>query len=336
MPKEIERRFIIRSLAKDAPKPSKTINIQQGYFEIERPGRSFRVRISNKKEAVLTIKIGKGYIRDEIPSGPVDLEFGKLMMGECHHNLDKIRHIIDGWEIDFYQPPLEGIVIAEKELPSAESELIIPHWLQGVIEVTDTLTNQHLARLATDLSGTDVMAMPYLSSRLFGSIPRIALTGPPCSGKSTAVEIIKKEYPYIHCVPEMATVVISHFGILPSGDAIKNRQFQRGIYRAQRIFEATSTQFAVSETKRAIVFDRGCPDGAAYLPGGVREFEQLFHTSMEAEYAQYEAVIFLEAPHKDIYEDNKANNPARHETYDQVQQLTSRIHGAWREHPNFS
>lgn len=335
MPQEIERRFLVRSLVETAmPRPEKQIRIEQGYFETLDIGKSFRVRICDDQTAYLTMKTGKGFIREEIECS-VNLEFARALMKTCSHKLYKERWVINGWEVDLYAKPLKGIIIAEKELSSPEEELILPHWLKGVIEVTDTLTNHHLARLATDLSGTDVMAMPYVSAQLYGTIPRIVLTGGPCSGKSTIIDIIKRDNPEIHCVPEMATVVISHFGVTPSRDAIKNRQFQRAIYRAQRIFEATSTQFAISAGKKAVVFDRGAPDGAAYFRGGIREFQDFFNTTMEAEYDQYDAVLCLNVPPSSIYEANKENNPARSETYKEAVDLGERIIKAWQTHPNF-
>lgn len=334
MAKEIERRFLVRALDAGMPAPERKIRIQQGYFETLDIGKSFRVRICDDSTAYLTMKTGKGFIREELQCS-VDLEFARALMETCSHRLNKERWVINGWEIDIYEPPLKGIVIAERELASPDEDVTLPPWLKGVIEVTDTLTNHHLARLATDLSGTDVMAMPYLSKQVFGTIPRIVLTGGPCSGKSTMIDIIKKERPDIHCVPEMATVVISHFGIMPSRDAVRNRHFQRAIYRAQRIFEATSTQFAVSEGKRAVLFDRGAPDGAAYFPGGVKEFQKFFNTKMESEYAQYDAVLCLDVPPGDVYHANKANNPARSETYEQACDLGERIVKAWVRHPHF-
>lgn len=335
MAKEIERRFLVRSLADDLPKPSRKINIEQGYFEMTDIERSFRVRICDDKKAYITMKTGKGFIREELQHA-VDLKFAKLLMKGCHHKLNKERWVIRGWEIDIYKPPLEGIIIAERELKSADEKLILPRWLKKVIDVTETLTNHHLARLATDLRGTDVVAMPYLSSHVFNTIPRIVLTGGPCSGKSTIIDIIKREWPDIHCVPEMATIVIGQFGITPSKDAVRNRHFQRAIYRAQRIFEATSTQFAMSDSKKAVLFDRGALDGAAYMPGGIKEFKKFFNTSLEAEYSQYDAVICFDVPPSDVYEANRRNNPARLESYSQACELGEKIVKAWVGHPNFS
>ena len=336
MPQEIERRFLVKNLERRVlPHPKEIIEIEQGYFEMD-SGKHFRIRIMDKNRAVMAMKIGKGLIREELPCPVQDLFFARTLMEGCHHKLDKTRWLINGWEIDFYKSPLEGIIIAERELPSPKSELIIPHWLRGVIEVTETLTNHHLARLATDLRGTDVVAMPYLSSHIFNTIPRIVLTGGPCSGKSTIIEETKKLMPDIHCVPEMATIVIGQFGITPSKDEVKNRRFQRAIYRAQRIFEATSTQFAMSEDKKAVLFDRGSMDGAAYMPGGVKEFQKFLSTTRDAEYSQYDAVICLDVPPPDVYEANRHNNPARSETYDQAKELGEKIVKAWIHHPNFS
>src|SRR3989344_5303364 len=308
MPKEIERRFLVRSLAKNIPKPTREIKIEQGYFEMADITQSLRVRISDGEKAVLTMKTGKGFIREEVEC-PIDLSFAKLLMASCHHKLDKERWLIEGWEIDLYEPPLEGVIIAEKEMATPDEKLFLPSWLKGITEVTETLTNHHLARLASDLRGTNAFPIPYLSSQIFNTIPKIVLTGGPCSGKSTVIEKIKKERPDIHCVPEMATILISQFKNLPGKDKVSGRRFQRAVYRAQRILEATSTQFAISEGKKAIIFDRGSLDGAAYTEGGLDEFEKELKISRQDEYGQYDQVICLAVPIKKVYEENKDNNP---------------------------
>lgn len=332
--KEIERRFLVRSLGKEMPEPGEIIEIEQGYFETE-GGKHFRLRIMNGIEAVMATKIGKGIEREELPCPVPDMVFARELMGQCHHKLDKTRLVINGWEIDIFHPPLNGIIVAEREMGSVDEPVELPTWLKGVIEITDTVTNHHLARLASDLRGTDVLAMPYLSKNIFSGIPRIVLTGPPCSGKTTIIEKVKRERLDIHCVPEMASIIISQFGITPSQDQVKSRRFQRAIYRAQRIFEATSTQFAIAEGKSAILLDRGVIDGAAYMKGGLEELEKLFKTTREAEYGQYDAVFCLSLPTKDIYEANRANNPARSEDYDTALELSQKLLFAWLHHPNF-
>ena len=150
MPKEIERRFLVRSLDPGLPAPERVIQIEQGYLELRDVDRRLRVRICDDREAYLAIKLGKGIIRDEIPS-PLDLELAKLLMSLCKYKLKKERRVIQGWEIDTFKPPLEGIIIAERELASLDEKLVLPPWFKGVTEVTDTLTNHQLARLASEL-----------------------------------------------------------------------------------------------------------------------------------------------------------------------------------------
>ena len=150
MPKEIERRFLVKSLGSDMPKPKRIIRIEQGFLGLCDVNRSLRIRICDGKEAYLAIKLGKGIVRDEIPS-PLDLELAQLLMSFCKYKLRKERRVIKGWEIDIFKPPLKGIILAERELASRKEKLVLPPWLKGVTEVTDTLTNNQLARLAFEL-----------------------------------------------------------------------------------------------------------------------------------------------------------------------------------------
>lgn len=131
------------------PTPEKKIRIQQGYLETTDSGQSFRVRICDGTTAYLTMKTGKGLIREELQC-QVDLEFAKALMETCNHRLNKERWVINGWEIDIYEPPLKGIILAEREMASPEEEFMLPPWFKGAIEVTDTLTNHQLARLASE------------------------------------------------------------------------------------------------------------------------------------------------------------------------------------------
>ena len=151
MPKEIERRFLVRSLDQGLlPAPERVIQIEQGYLELRDMNRTLRVRICDGREAYLAMKLGKGIERDEIPS-PLGLELARLLMSLCKYKLKKERRVIQGWEIDTFKPPLEGIIIAERELASRDEKLVLPPWFKDAIEVTDTLTNRQLARLASEL-----------------------------------------------------------------------------------------------------------------------------------------------------------------------------------------
>ena len=71
-----------------------------------------------------------------------------------------------------------------------------------------------------------------------------------------------------------------------------------------------------------------------YLAGGVSQFEGLFRTSMNAELASYDAVIFLDIPPEDVYEKICANNPSRSETYEDAKERNEGVRKLWSKHPN--
>ncbi len=334
VPKEIERRFLVRSLSPDMPKPEKKIHIEQGYIERASIGKSQRIRICNGRKAFMTMKAGKGAVRNEIEFRVPLVEARAILKTECEHILHKERWLIKGWEIDFYEKPFKGLILAEKEGKSVLKNLVLPHWLVNVTEVTDVLTNHHLARLASDIRGTDILAMPYVSNYIYNPVKRIAITGGPCSGKDEIMGEIKAGCPRIRCVPEMASIVMGQFDLKPGQDKISNKRFQRTIYRAQLIFEATSTQVAASEGQAAVLFNRGTVDSEGYM-GGQAEFEKVLHTSKAAEYGQYDAVICLDVAPRRVFEKKKTNNPNRKETYEEACALGRLMQLAWSGHPNY-
>lgn len=331
---EIERRFLVHKFSTKFPFPLDLprLDIQQGYFELPTLNSSFRVRIIDNREAILCIKDGKGIKRPEIESKTETLDFGKKALGLCSHRLEKARHRDGRWEIDFFSKPLEGIVMAEIELKSIGEKFEMPKYIEEAIEVTDSLTSHHLARLASELEGSGMPALPFIFGYTLPSIPRIVITGGPCSGKTTIMDSMRL-VDDLRCVPEVATIVIGQLGIKPKKGF--NKKFQRFVHSTQRLFETTSIQYAAIEGKRAILFDRGTVDGAAYLDGGVVEFEDVIRTKLGYEYSQYDLVICLDVPSEDIYENNRTNNSARFEDYQQARQLGDRIKTVWQNHHNF-
>ena len=331
---EIERRFLIKKFSTDFPFPLDLprFHIRQGYFELPIVDSSFRVRIIDNREAILCIKDGKGIKRPEIESKIETLDFGKKAFGLCSHRLEKVRHRDGRWEIDFFSRPLDGIVIAEIELKSVDEKFEMPKYIEEAVEVTNSLTSHHLARLASELEGSGKSALQFVYAYAFSSIPRIVITGGPCSGKSTIMDSMRL-VDGLHCVPEVATIIIGQLGIKPKKGF--NKKFQRLVHSTQRLFESTSIQYAVIDGKRGILFDRGTVDGAAYCEGGVREFEDTLRTRIDHEYSQYDLVICLDIPPEDIYEAHRINNLARSEDYQLARKLGNRIKEVWQNHPNF-
>jgi len=337
---EIERRWLVTRI-KDGVSTlkslaSKITEIEQGYFEVRNPNDSFRVRIKNGTEAEATTKSGSGIKRRETPpeDRKINLGLGREIMTMAYHQLSKTRHEIDGFEIDVCHEPLEGVIIAEKEMNSIDEEVRLPDCIEEAKEVTDYLTSLHLARLATDLRGTGISAIPFVSEDLLRSIPCIALIGGTGAGKTGVSKILRAEFPEIHFVPEVATIVIDRLGIKPSRNPILNRRFQRAIYETTRIFRITSTEYAVTHNKKGLVFDRPEAGGAEYFDGGIKEFEEILGTSIVAEFRKVDIAILLEVPSKEIYEQHKKNNSARSESYEEAIEREIRAKEIWQNHHN--
>lgn len=155
MAKEIERRFLVKSLGANMPTPAHKIKIEQGYLELATVTKSLRIRICNNWHALLTSKTGKGISREEIELKIEDKDGNfdnvRSLYNGCDHKLEKERWIVGDWAVDIFKPPLQGIILAEKEMRSVDEPLTLPSWLQGAVEVTNLLTNHRLARLVSEI-----------------------------------------------------------------------------------------------------------------------------------------------------------------------------------------
>jgi CYTH domain-containing protein/predicted ATPase len=336
---EKERRFLVTEIH-NLPPALKVWRMKQGYMELADAFKQFRVRIIEDVGAIMGIKEGQGLSRPE-KEVKISMKAAKFFMNSCSDYLEKTRFFLSGnppegeWTLDFMREPLGAIVIAEFEYNGSGESFHIPKWMQKFTEVTDSLSGVHLARLATEFRGQKLGNLGSLHAKIMPKkIHRIALTGGPNSGKSKLLEEeIKKELKdSVHCVPEVATIMIRDVGIRPQADP---RIFNIGVYRVQKIFEMTSLEQAASDGKKAVIFDRGTLDILPYEKGGIQGFKSLCRTDLSWEYAQYDAVICLEVPPKDIYEKTKKNNPARGETYEEALALGEKIKEAWGGHPNF-
>lgn len=340
---EIERRWLLPALPGTPGKllARRTRHIAQGYLERSDPRMSMRVRIVDDAAAVITAKSGSGMERTEEECA-IPLDAARILMARSDHRLEKTRYDVGNWEVDVFHGPLEGVVLAEFESTDRAAVLTAapePWMGPGAVEVTESLTNLHLARVATDLGTTTLpttfplMKVPSLN---VWRVKRLVITGGPGSGKSTLLGILRTAYPDLMFVPEVATILISQVGIRPGDDAMSVRKFQQAVYRTQRIFEYTSREFASLGGKRAIVMDRGTLDNAAYLPGGAREFVSLVNSAVQSEFDNYDAVISLAVPPREIYDRIRGNNSARSESFEEAVRLGNLISLAWELHPHFT
>ena len=161
---------------------------------------------------------------------------------------------------------------------------------------------------------------------------RIALTGGPGGGKTTAADLFRREIgDRVVVVPEAATMLFSG-GFPRSSEPEALAAAQRAIYAVQRNLEdAQSARFP----GRVLLCDRGTLDGAAYWPGPPEDFFATLSTSIEAEIDRYDAVIFFETAavgNMSI----EGGNPVRVETVAAAVDLDRRLRTIWQVHPHFT
>jgi predicted ATPase len=161
---------------------------------------------------------------------------------------------------------------------------------------------------------------------------RIAVTGGPGAGKTTAVDLFRRELgDAVVVVPEAGTLLFS--GGFPRSDLPGPRKAaQMAIYQTQRYLEAA---YAELFPERILLCDRGTLDGAAYWPEDGSNFFESIGTTFDVEAARYDAVIFFEtaaAGGNSI----EGGNPFRTETIPEAVVLDKRLQQVWSRHPDFT
>lgn len=132
MAKEIEHKYLVRSLDYRDMTNDKLV-IYQGYISKDK-NRTVRVRTCNNR-AFLTIKgITSNDTRDEYEYSIPYEDAMEMLRKICLPNIiEKTRYkvMIDSnlWEIDEFHGRLEGLIIAEIELPSSDYKYSIPHFI---------------------------------------------------------------------------------------------------------------------------------------------------------------------------------------------------------------
>ena len=129
MAQEIERKYIVTNDSFKAMS-IRSYHIIQGYIHTD-PRAVVRVRIRDDK-AFLTIKSeNKGAVRNEWEYG-IPVNDARMMVDKlCQASIiEKTRYIIDYdshiWEVDCFDKPCGGLVIAEIELQSEDENFTLP------------------------------------------------------------------------------------------------------------------------------------------------------------------------------------------------------------------
>jgi adenylate cyclase len=145
--KEIEYKFLV--FKKKLPKLEKGLKIIQGYISSSPTVRVRLVSTEEYKKAFITIKGNGTLIRDEFEY-EIPFEDGLQLIVLCNKKLSKTRYLIPAenglkWEIDVFEKHLEGLIIAELEVPSIDYKFTHPEWIKEDVTSDKKYTNSNLA-----------------------------------------------------------------------------------------------------------------------------------------------------------------------------------------------
>jgi len=182
------------------------------------------------------------------------------------------------------------------------------------------------------MSALDLIVRSARRSSQGNHLCRIALTGGPGGGKTTAADMLRREIgDHIVVVPESATMLFSG-GFPRCNETEARKAVQRAIFHVQRNLEDLQS---ARYPHRVLLCDRGTIDGAAYWPtGDPNDFFTEVGTTLDAELRRYDAVLFFEtAAVGDL--SIETGNPVRIESNAEAVALDTRLRSLWSQHPNF-
>lgn len=145
---EIERKFLVNDVAAALASATSASEIAQGYLSTS-PDATVRVRIRDD-HGFLTVKsknhgIERGEWEYEIPVN----DARELLTLSQTPVLRKVRHLVPFkgfiWEVDVFSTPA-GLVLAEVELPTADTQPELPVWLGPEVTGNPAYYNSNLMR----------------------------------------------------------------------------------------------------------------------------------------------------------------------------------------------
>jgi thymidylate kinase len=175
-------------------------------------------------------------------------------------------------------------------------------------------------------------------------IPVIAITGGPCSGKTSCQGNLKAELesrgftPFF--VPEAATLIFAHgFDSAALADEDRMFDFQSIITKMQialenRMKEAAKLAAKAGAKNPVVLCDRGIADNEAYT--GRENFQRILDRlglTKDEIFARYDMVVHLVTAAKGAVEFYDYNNPERYETPEQAALVDDLQLASWAAHP---
>lgn len=155
--KEIEKKYLVKDIPDGINNCSK-IDIVQGYFWEKCNGEEIRIRRqrdlkTNKIKYFLTVKNGKGMVREEAEMSLSKKTFDYYWKNTENKRISKLRYIVNMREndynvvIDFYRGNLSGLIISEIEFKTEQdAKKFKPFsWLGRDITEDEDFKNNNLA-----------------------------------------------------------------------------------------------------------------------------------------------------------------------------------------------
>jgi len=148
---EIERKFLVK--ANDFKNLAvSSVNIKQAYLSKD-PHRTVRIRIKNK-QAFLTIKgisSASGMSRFEWEK-ELTLEEGEMLFQLALPTvIVKTRYIVPqgalSFEVDVFEGDHQGLILAEIELPSESTSIVLPPWIGKEVTGNQRYYNSYLSSI---------------------------------------------------------------------------------------------------------------------------------------------------------------------------------------------
>ena len=138
MAKEIERKFLVKHAGWRA-EAGPGAAMRQGYLAAMND-RTVRIRLIDGQNARLTIKIGTGMLtRDEFEYEVPLADGEELIASAIGTVIAKTRYRVrvgtHVWEVDVFEEPYAGLIVAEVEMRTETDDLAMPDWIGD--EVTD-------------------------------------------------------------------------------------------------------------------------------------------------------------------------------------------------------
>jgi nicotinamide riboside kinase len=156
---------------------------------------------------------------------------------------------------------------------------------------------------------------------------KLAITGGPSGGKTTLIEVLKKEFGHrLQIAPESASILYK--GGFPR---IKN---YAGYYHGQLAIIATQRHIedllVDTHPDTLIICDRGSLDSLAYWPDTEEHFFKTIASNRQEQIARYDWVLHLDTATETGYD---STNPIRTESFHEAMLLNEKIRSSWDGHP---